>query len=267
MFNLVEYGLGKMLVGISDLGDKITSFTFDELKEEPILKKIEIKKSNNIKIEVKPYKRKLDCLTYLDKYFTYDAKAEGIKYYILDKIQTFNYNLYDISGVVHDDIDHIVSIELDNSYQIKKTTCTCEKENCKHVYALILNYIDKEYYKNNKIYYMFKTKYLLTQFRNLYNLIIDNIDINENIDLYTRINCYDKLINNYLEKDTNEYTYNEIKGHFNNLKDILDKLDKDLYNKIIIEVEFIDYDICADLYKELVNEEYIEDILLDNLDY
>ncbi len=96
---------------------------------------------------------------------------------------------------------------------------------------------------------------------------IDNIDINENIDLYTRINCYDKLINNYLEKDTNEYTYNEIKGHFNNLKDVLDKLDKDLYNKIIIEVEFIDYDICADLYKELVNEEYIEDILLDNLDY
>jgi hypothetical protein len=114
---------------------------------------------------------------------------------------------------------------------------------------------------------MFKNKYLLTQFRNLYNLIIENIDINSNEDLYTRINCYDKLINNYSEKDPNEYIYNEIKGHFNNLKDILDKLDKDLYNKLIIEVEFIDHDICADFYKELVNEDYIEDIMLDKLDY
>ena len=267
MFSLVEYGLGKMLVGIGSIGDKLTDFTYDELEEESELEYVEVEEPKEIHIEVEPYKRKLDCLTYLDKYFTFEDKAEGVKYYVLDKIKSFNYNTYDMSGVVHDDKDHIVSIELDANYQIKKTTCTCEHHNCKHVYALVLNYVDKELYGNNKIYYMFKTKYLLTQFRNLYNLILENIDINSNEDLIKKINCYDMLINNYSEKSADVFIYNEIKGHYTNLKDIIDKLDKDLYNKLVIEVEFIDHDICADFYKELVNEDYIEDIILDKLDY
>ena len=270
MFSLVEYGLGKMLVGLGTFGDKLSEFTFDTIEEEPILEyeeSIEEEPKEEIEeIEIQPYKKKIDCLTYLDKYFISSAKAEGIKYYVLDKIKTYNFNLYDITGIVHDDIEHIVSIELDKSYQIKNTTCTCEKHNCKHVYALVLKYIDTELNKNKKIYYMFKTRYLLTQFRNLYNQIIDNINIEENEDLYTRIKCYDKLITNYSEKEPCDYIYKEIEGHFNSLREMLLKLNKDLYNQIIIDVEFIDHDICSDLYNELVNEDYIEDILLDNLD-
>ena len=48
--------------------------------------------------------------------------------------------------------------------------------------------------------------------------------------------------------------------------DLARLFDKDLYNKIIIDVEFIDHDICSNIYKELVNEDYIQDILLDHID-
>ncbi len=57
-----------------------------------------------------------------------------------------------------------------------------------------------------------------------------------------------------------------MKNHYDNLKNILYKLDKDLYNELIINVEFINYDICSKFYLDLVNEDYIEDIYLDNID-
>ena len=80
-----------------------------------------------------------------------------------------------------------------------------------------------------------------------------------------KIRIYDKLIDSYLERESSFDLYNEIEGHYNNLKDILVKIDKDLFNKIIIDVEFIDHDVCSEIYKELVNEEYIEDFSIDNL--
>ena len=102
MLNLVEYGLGKVLVGISDLGDTLTSFSYDKLEEEPklILEPIELIEVEDI--EVMPYVKKLDYLTYLDKFFSYKAKADGIKYYILDKIKSCDINFYSIEGLLHD---------------------------------------------------------------------------------------------------------------------------------------------------------------------
>ncbi len=264
MLNLVEYGLGKMLVGISDIGDTLTSFTFDNIEEEPKLIPEPIEIQEVEEIEVMPYVKKIDYLTYLDKHFSYKTKSTGVKYYILDKIKDFKYGYYDIEGTIHDRTDHKVFIKLDSNYQIDHIECSCKEHNCKHAYGIVLKYVDETIYKHKKIYYLFKTKYLLTQFRNLYNEIIEHVELTD--DLEQRIICYDKLINNYSERDPNKYTYNEVKNHYDNLKNILYKLDKDLYNELIINVEFINYDICSKFYLDLVNEDYIEDIYLDNID-
>ena len=262
MFNLVDYNIKNALVGVSD--DTFTSFKYDNLEEEPKLipEPIEIIDVNNI--EVIPYIKKLDYITHLDKFFNYKAKTEGTKYYVLDKIKECNYNFYSIEGVVVDRKEDKVSIELDKNFNIVDTKCTCKRHFCKHAYALILKYTD-EYINNNKaIYYLFKTKYLLTQFRNLYNLLIEKIELTD--DIKSRINCYDKLINSYSEKEPSEYNYNEIYGHYDNLKSVIYKIDKDLYRDLLLQVEFIDYDIISKFYKELVNEEYIEDVLLDTIE-
>jgi len=264
MFNLVEYGLGKMMVGISELGDTLTSFSFDKLEEEPELKPETIEIKEVEPIEVVPYVKKMDYLTHLDKYFSYKEKAAGIKYYLLDKIKTCNFDYYEITGFIHDRRDDKVSIKLDKNYNIVESKCSCKKPFCKHAYALVLKYYDEYLHNNKKIYYMFKTKYLLTQFKKLYDLIIENVELND--DLKPRISCYEKMINNYLEVEPSEYNYNEIYNHYCNLKETLYKINKETYSDILLKVEFIDYDICSSFYKELVNEDYIEDVLLDTID-
>ena len=262
MLNIVDYNIKNALVGVSN--DIFTSFKYDNLEEEPKLipEPIEIMEVDNI--EVLPYVKKLDYITHLDKYFNYRSKTEGTKYYVLDKIKSINYSFYKIEGTVTDRKEDKVSIELDRNFNIVDTKCTCRRHFCKHAYALVLKYTDEYIHNNKAIYYMFKTKYLLTQFRNLYNLVLENVDITDDIE--QRIKCYDKLINNYSEKEPTEYNYNEIYNHYDNLKSILYKINKDLYSDILLNVEFIDYDIISKFYKELVNEEYIEDVLLDTID-
>ncbi len=262
MLSLMEYGLGKMLIGISEFGDFLSEFTFDTLEDEPELKYDE-EELNVQNVDDNQY-NKIDYLTTFDKCFSESSKSEGIKYYVLDKIKSYNCNSNDISGVIQDDIEHIISIEIHDDKTIE-SSCTCDEHNCKHIYAILLKYVDTEINKNYKIYYLFKTKYLLKQFRNLYNKIVTKVNLKDNIDLHMKIRIYDKLIDSYLERKPSFDLYNEIEGHYNNLKDILVKIDKDLYNKIIIDIEFIDHDVCSEIYKELVNEEYIEDFSIDSL--
>ena len=102
MYNLLEYGLGKMLIGIGTFGDYLADFTFDTLEEEPKLEYNEFENHFNEENELKPYKEKIKYLTKFDKYFSHEVKSKGIKYYILDKIKSYNFNDNIISGIIHE---------------------------------------------------------------------------------------------------------------------------------------------------------------------
>ena len=164
-----------------------------KINEEDIDSIRELYKMNNI-IRIKDY----------DYLFEHNIINNAYKFYYNKKFNNIKKQDNTYIGVAEGTNPYNVLIEFDENHIIKKSTCTCPyyidtKENCKHIYALLLELINKN--TRDKLKNMIKK------------------ELNNIVDIE-----YPNYINNIKNRYLNEDNTDKLMIYYNDLIDIKEEV-------------------------------------------
>lgn len=204
---------------------------------------------------------KLKIETPYDALFAPQIIQRGINYFEDSKVKKYKLSEQTCSCEINGNDKYKISITFYKNNKIKKAECTCpyfEKENvyCKHIYALLLNYCEKEhidgfisekfYEEKNKSVPNYKTddaynkmiaiceamKEIIDNTQEYYNNLEDTTEIE---DIYSEIMEYEEKLNKYHNSKIIEVNQLLINSAQNDLNDM-----RSLYDELEIEIDEIE---------------------------